>query len=77
MKRRFFALLAVPALALSLVLASLGTDEAQAYPQVDPFLVCSIAKWKIDTALHYGDEASAGEYYDMAIAAGCDRWSLV
>ena len=35
MKRRFFALLAVPALALGFALAS-PTDQAQAYIQLDP-----------------------------------------
>jgi hypothetical protein len=44
MKRRFFALLAVPALALGFALASPGTDEAHAYMPLSHSTVCAIAK---------------------------------
>ncbi len=42
MKRRFFALLAVPALALGFAFASPGTDEAHAYIQLHPDTLCAI-----------------------------------
>ena len=78
MKRRFFALLAVPALALGFALASPGTDEAHAYmPPLSPDTVCAIAKPQIKIAAAGGDEGSADSYYANAQAYRCDAWSLV
>ena len=84
MKRRFFALLAVPALALGFAFTSPGTDEAQAYIQLDPDTVCAIARSQIKIAhmctmfdMHYaravdaGDETTAEQLYAEAEAAGC------
>ena len=44
MKRRFFALLAVPAHAPSFALASPATDQAHAYISPSPDTVCAIAR---------------------------------
>ena len=76
MKRRFFALLAVPALALGFALAS-PTDQAQAYIQLDPDTVCAIARSQIKIAHDGGNEGAADTYYANALEYGCDRWSLV
>jgi len=76
-KRRFLALLAVPALALGFALASPGTDEAQAYIQLDPDTVCAIAKSQIKIAHDGGNEGAADVYYANALAYGCNEWSLV
>jgi hypothetical protein len=77
MKRRFFALLAVPALALGFALASPGTDEAHAYLPLSHDTVCAIARSQIKIAAAGGDEGSADSYYSNAVAYGCDEWSLV
>ena len=77
MKRRFFALLAVPALALGFALASPGTDEAQAYMPLSPDTVCAIANSQIKIAHAGGDDGSADSFYANALAYGCDEWSLV
>ncbi len=77
MTRRFFALLAVPALALGFALASPGTDEAHAYMPLSHDTVCAIAKSQIAIANAGGDEGSAGSFYANALAYGCDPWSLV
>jgi hypothetical protein len=77
MKRRFFALLAVPALALGFTFASPGTDDAQAYLPLSHDTVCAIAKSQIKIAAAGGDEGSADSFYANAIAYGCDPWSLV
>ena len=77
MKRRFFALLAVPALALGFALASPGTDDAHAYMPLSPDTVCAIAKSQIKIAAAGGDEGSADSYYANAQAYRCDAWSLV
>jgi hypothetical protein len=77
MKRRFFALLAVPALALGFTFASPGPDEAQAYMPLSPDTVCAIAKSQIKIAAAGGDEGSADSYYANAQAYGCNAWSLV
>ena len=77
MKRRFFALLAVPALALGFALASPGTDEAQAYMPLDPDTVCAIARSQIKAAHDGGNEGAADTYYGNALAYGCDEWDLV
>jgi hypothetical protein len=55
MKRRLFALLAAPALAVGFAFASLGTDQAQAY---DPFpsvhQLCAFIGSKMAEAEYYG-----------------------
>jgi hypothetical protein len=60
MKRRFFALLTVPAIAVSLAFASAGTDEAHAYsdPGFGPSLVCSPTEWNMQEAAHYTHDES-------------------
>jgi hypothetical protein len=75
MKRRFFALLAVPALAMGFALASPGTDEAHAW--LHHSTVCAIAKSQIAIAQAGGDEGSAGAFYANAKDYGCDPWSLI
>jgi hypothetical protein len=76
-KRRFFALLAVAALALGFALASPGTDEAHAYMPLSHSTVCAIAKSQIAIAQSGGDEGSAGLFYANAKEFGCDPWSLI
>ena len=73
MKRHFFALLAVPALALgfALALALPGTDEAQAYPIPSFYVACEIANMQIAYAVSQGDEVSARQIYDIAEQVGC------
>jgi hypothetical protein len=65
-KRRFFALLAVPALTLGFAFASPGTDEAQPYMPLSHSTVCAIAKSQIAIAQAGGDEESAGLFYANA-----------
>ena len=77
MKRRFFALLAVPALALGFTLASPGADEAHAYTPLSPDTVCAIARSQIKIAHDGGNEGAADLYYANALAYGCGEWSLV
>jgi hypothetical protein len=77
MKRRFFALLAVPALALGFAFASLGTDEAHALMPLHPDTVCAIAKSQIKIAADGGNEGAADDYYANAVAYGCNEWQLV
>lgn len=67
----FFALLAVPALALGFALALTGTDEAQAYPFPDFYVACEIANMQIGYAVSQGDEVSARQIYDIAEQFGC------
>jgi hypothetical protein len=68
MKRRFFALLAVPALALGFAFASPGTDQAQAYP-INPALfdiaACSIADALYANAYDQGDVTTEEQIYAM------------
>ena len=71
MKRRFFALLAVPALALGFAVALPGTDQAQAYPIPDFYVACEIANMQIAYAVSQGDEVSARQIYDIAEQVGC------
>jgi hypothetical protein len=72
MKRRLFALLAVPALALGFAFASPGTDQAQAY---DPFpsihQLCAYVGSKMAEAEQYGDWASYDYWYNLAEGLGC------
>lgn len=77
MKRRLFALLSVPALALSFTFASPGTDEARAYMPLSPDTVCAIARSQIKIAHEGGNEGAADTYYANALAYGCNEWSLV
>lgn len=77
MKRRFFALLAVPALALGFALATPGTDEAQAYMPLSPDTVCAIARSQIKIAHDGGNDGAADVFYANALAYGCDEWDLV
>ena len=77
MKRRFFALLAVPALALGFALATAGTDQAHAFPPLSPDTVCGIARSQIKAAGEGGNEGAADTYYGNALAYGCNEWSLV
>ena len=72
MKRRFFALLAVPALALGFAFASPATEQAQAY---DPFpsihTLCAFIGSKMAEAEYYGDWASYDYWYNQAEGLGC------
>jgi hypothetical protein len=79
MKRRFFALLAVPALALGFALATPGTDQAHAYPSITlpPDTVCGIARSQIKAAGEGGNEGAADTYYGNALDYGCTEWQLV
>ena len=77
MKRRFFALLAVPALALGFALASPGTDEAQAYMPLSPDTVCAIANSQIKIAT-LGEMMGAQTRFmptPWRMAATNGRWS--
>ena len=71
MKRRFVALLAVPALALGFALASPGTDEAKAFPIPD---LSSYACWQtkqwVADAYSYGDVDTA-QYLEDWVATYC------
>jgi hypothetical protein len=71
MKRRFFALLAAPALALGFALASPDTDQAQAYPQIPTGWECSFIGLKMAEAEHYGDWVSYDYWYDLAERLHC------
>jgi hypothetical protein len=71
MKRRLFAALAVPALALGFALASPGTDEAQAMPPIPTSWVCPYLDMKMGEAEHYGDWASYDHWANLADQAGC------
>ena len=72
MKRRILALLAVPALALGLALASPATDQAQAwYPTIPHGWECGYLDMKMGEAEHYGDWASYDHWADLAEQIGC------
>jgi hypothetical protein len=73
MKKRFFALLAVPPLALAFIFSSPATDDAQAYWGIE----CEIAAGMIAKAEYYGDEESAGQIRDIAERGGCNPWYLI
>jgi hypothetical protein len=73
MKRRFFALLAVSALALGFALASPGPEQAHAYgPWISQATVCALYDWKIGESVMQGDELTARQRYDQAEQAGCE-----
>jgi hypothetical protein len=75
-KRRLFALLAIPALAMGLTFALSGADEADALA-ADPYLHCSVARFLIAYHESYGNHVAAGEIYTTAVASGCDPWNLL
>jgi len=68
MKRRLFALGAVPVLALGFAFASPGTDQAQAYLSIHQ--QCALIGMKMAEAEYYGDWASYDYYYSLA-ERGC------
>jgi hypothetical protein len=74
MKRRFVAVLAVPALALGFAFASPGTDDAQAYP-IGPWemhaIICTMYDMHYARAVDAGDETTAEQLYAESLAAGC------
>ena len=70
MKRRFFALLAVPALALSFALASPGTDEADAYPYLGD-LTCLSYAIQYQQADDADDYANMDYYWDALVNGRC------
>ena len=74
MKRRFVALLAVPALALGFAFASPGTDEANAYypgPYDLHGVACTITDMMYANAFDQGDVTTQEQIYEMSLAAGC------
>ena len=71
MKSRFFALLAVPALALGFAFASPATDQAQAIPPIPTDWMCSYVGMKMAEAEHYQDVPSYIYWADMAEALHC------
>lgn len=71
MKRRLFALLAVPAVALGVALLSPATDQVQAYPQIPTGWVCVYLDVKMAEAEHYGDWTSYDYWADLAVRSGC------
>jgi hypothetical protein len=74
MKRRCFALLAVPALALGFTFASPGTDEAHAAywsPWTGYWLICTMYDMHYARAVDNGDETTSEQIYAQAEAAGC------
>lgn len=78
MKRRFFALLAGPALALGFGFASPATDQAHAsFMPLSHDTVCAIARSQIRIAHEGGDDGAADVFYGNAVAYGCNEWDLV
>jgi hypothetical protein len=71
MKRKLFAALAVPALALSLAVASPGTDEAQAIPMIPTDWMCPYVGQKMAEAEYYQDVQSYIYWADMAEQLHC------
>jgi hypothetical protein len=71
MKRRFFALLAVPALALGFAFASPATDQAQAIPPIPTDWVCSYVGQKMAEAEYYGNVSGYIYWADMAEELHC------
>jgi hypothetical protein len=70
MKRRLFALLAIPALAFGFAFASPGADQAQAV-EIPHGWECNYIGVKMAEAEHYGDWASYDYWYDMAETFNC------
>jgi hypothetical protein len=71
MKRRFFALLAVPALALGFAFASPATDQAQAMPPIPTGWECSFVASKMAEAEYYGNVSGYIYWSDMAEKLHC------
>jgi hypothetical protein len=71
MKRRFFALLAVPALALGFAFASPATDQAQAIPPIPTDWVCGYVAHKMAEAEYYQDVPSYIYWADKAEELHC------
>ena len=71
MKRRFFALLAVPALALGFAFASPATEQAQAIPPIPTDWVCGYVGQKMAEAEYYGDVPRYIYWADMAEDLHC------
>lgn len=71
MKRRLFALLAVPVLALGFAFASPSTDQAQAdmFPSI--YDLCIYTDWKMGDAEYYGDWTSYDYWADQSEALAC------
>jgi hypothetical protein len=69
MKRRLFALLAVPALTLGFAFASPATDRAEAYYGISPgfglSVACAAADFYYAQAVDAGDETTAEQIYAM------------
>jgi hypothetical protein len=77
MKRRLFALLALPAVALGFAAASPATDQAHAYSWLSPDTVCAIARSQINIAHNGGDDGAADVFDGNAVAYGCNEWDLL
>jgi hypothetical protein len=71
MKRRFLALLAVPALALGFAFASPATDQAQAMPSIPTGWECSFVASKMAEAGYYQDVQRYIYWSDMAEKLHC------
>jgi hypothetical protein len=71
MKRRFLALLAVPALALGFAFASPGTDQAQAYAQIPTGWFCPYVGSKMAEAEYYNDVQSYIYWANLAEELHC------
>lgn len=69
MKRRLFALLAVPALALGFAFSSPATDQAQAYVSVHT--LCALTASRMAEAEYYGNVQGYIYYADIAEGLGC------
>jgi hypothetical protein len=73
MKRRFFTLLAVPALVLGFAFSSAGADEAQAYPIVSMYTMCAWASYNQEQGTYYDIPELYNYYHDLGQKMGC--WS--
>ena len=71
MKRRSFALLAVPALAMGFAFASPATDQAQAIPPIPTDWVCSYVGQKMAEAEYYGNVSGYIFWSDKAEELHC------
>jgi hypothetical protein len=71
MKRHFFALLAVPALALGFAFASPATDQAHALPLIPTGWECGYVGMKMAEAEHYQDVPSYIYWANLAEELHC------
>ena len=71
MKRRAFALLAVPALAVGFAFSSAGTDEADAYYPYIGDLTCLSYAIQYRQADDADDYANMDYYWDALVNGGC------